>query len=55
MPPPRDAPPIWRARSTAAATIRVAAMGDTALTVTPGGVCRPSCHVRAATARLAQP
>ena len=29
-------------------------MGDMALTVTPGGACRPSCQVRAATARLAQ-
>ena len=54
IPPPREAPPVCRARSTAAATIRVAAMGDTALTVTPGGADRPSCHVRAATARLAQ-
>ena len=34
--------------------MRVAAMGDTALTDTPGGACRPSCHVREATTRLAQ-
>ena len=34
--------------------MRVAAMGDMALMVTPGGACRPSCQVRAATARLAQ-
>ena len=38
----------------AAATIRVAAIGDIALMVTPGGACRPSCHVREAMARLAQ-
>ena len=43
-----------RARSRAAATIRVAAMGDMALIVTPGGGFRPSCHVSAAMARLAQ-
>src|SRR5690349_21249614 len=35
-------------------TIRVAAMGDNAFTVTPGGATVPSCHVSAATARLAQ-
>ena len=53
-PPPPEVRPICRARSTAAATIRVAAMGDTALTRTPGGVWRPSCHVSEAMARLAQ-
>ncbi len=36
-PPPPPARPSWRARSTAATTIRVLAMGDRALTVTPGG------------------
>ena len=53
MPPPPDWP-AFRARSRAEAIIRVAAMGDMALTVTPGGGCRPSCQVRAAMARLAQ-
>jgi hypothetical protein len=53
IPPPPDWP-AFRARSRAEAIIRVAAMGDMALTVTPDGDCRPSCQVRAATARLAQ-
>ncbi len=53
IPPPPDRP-AFRARSRAEAIIRVAAMGDMAFTVTPGGAWRPSCHVRAATARLAQ-
>ncbi len=53
MPPPPDSP-AFRARSRADAIIRVAAMGDMALTVTPGGGCRPSCQVSAAMARLAQ-
>ena len=53
MPPPPDWP-AFRARSRAEAIIRVAAMGDMALTVTPGGAWRPSCQVRAAMARLAQ-
>ena len=52
-PPPPDRPAL-RARSRAEAIIRVAAIGDMALTVTPGGASRPSCQVRAATARLAQ-
>ena len=36
-PPPPPARPSCRARSSAAATMRVLAMGDRALTVTPGG------------------
>ena len=52
-PPPPPARPALRARSSAAATMRVLAMGDIALTVTPGGARRPSCQVMAATARLA--
>ena len=36
-------------------TILVAAMGESALTVTPAGVVCPICHVSAATARLAHP
>ena len=35
--------------------MRVTAMGDMALTTTPGGAWGPSSHVSAATARLAQP
>ena len=35
-------------------TIRVTAIGDMALTTTPGGAWRPSCQVSEATARLAQ-
>ena len=35
--------------------MRVTAIGDMALTTTPGGACRPSCQVSEATARLAQP
>ncbi len=35
-------------------TMRVAAIGDNAFTVTPAGAAFPSCHVSAATARLAQ-
>ncbi len=53
-PPPPDLRCSRRARSKAAATIRVAAMGEMALTVTPDGTRRPSCHVSDATARLAQ-
>ncbi len=34
--------------------MRVAAIGDSAFTVTPGGTAFPICHVRAATARFAQ-
>ena len=44
--------PAWR--ETAPSTIRVAAIGDSALTVTPLGVACPICHVSAATARFAQ-
>ena len=47
--------PLAGARSSAAVTMRVTAIGDMALTTTPGGACRPSCQVSAATARLAQP
>src|SRR5271165_6379819 len=42
-------------RERAPVTIRVAAIGESALTLTPGGVVSPICHVSAATARLAQP
>ena len=41
-------------RDNAPVTIRVAAIGESALTVTPGGAARPICHVSAATARFAQ-
>ena len=34
--------------------MRVAAIGDNAFTVTPGGTIFPSCQVSAATARFAQ-
>jgi hypothetical protein len=34
--------------------MRVAAMGEMALTVTPDGVCRPICQTSEAMARLAQ-
>ena len=34
--------------------MRVAAIGDSALTVTPGGATFPSCQVSAATARFAE-
>ena len=44
--------PAWR--ETAPSTIRVAAIGDSALTVTPLGVACPICQVSAATARFAQ-
>ena len=50
--PVRFPAPAWR--ETAPSTIRVAAIGDRALTVTPLGVARPICHVSAATARFAQ-
>ncbi len=53
MPPPPDWP-AFLARSRAEAIIRVAAIGDKALTLTPVGTRRPNCQVRAATARLAQ-
>ena len=53
MPPPPDCP-AFRARSRAEAIILVAAIGDMAFTVTPGGATGPSCHVNAAIARLAQ-
>jgi len=49
-----DVPLDGWARPSAAVTIRVAAIGDMALMTTPGGACRPSCQVSAATARLAQ-
>src|SRR3954466_8725006 len=59
-PPVDDAPPrfdpalaAW-ARSSAAVTMRVTAIGEMALTTTPAGATRPSCHVSDATARLAQ-
>ncbi len=57
-PPPTPGDPrgaAAAARARASVTMRVTAMGDTALTVTPGGATRPICQVRAATARLAQP
>jgi hypothetical protein len=38
----------------AAVTMRVIAIGEIALIATPSGALRPSCHVSAATARLAQ-
>ena len=41
-------------RDNAPVTIRVAAIGESALTVTPAGAARPICHVSAATARFAQ-
>ena len=47
----RCPPPVWRDR--APATIRVAAIGESVFTVTPGGAARPICHVSAATARFA--
>ena len=34
--------------------MRVAAIGESAFTLTPGGAARPSCHVSDATARFAQ-
>ena len=52
---PTRRPPLRAARPSAAVTIRVTAIGDMALTTTPGGACRPSCQVSEATARLAQP
>ena len=52
-PPPPPARPSARARSSAAATMRVLAIGESALIVTPGGATRPSCQVSAATTRLA--
>ena len=45
---------VLACRANALATMRVAAIGDRALTVTPSGAARPICHVSAATARLAQ-
>ena len=51
-PPPPLRPSCW-ARARAACTMRVLAMGEMALTVTPGGASRPSCQVREATTRLA--
>ena len=61
---PSDTPPVAASRPdvlpapacrcNAPKTIRVAAMGDSALTVTPSGVSWPICQVSAATARLAQ-
>lgn len=44
---------FWR--SMAAMTMRVTAIGEMALTTTPVGTRPPSCQVREATARLAQP
>ena len=50
--PVRFPAPAWR--ETAPSTIRVAAIGDSALTVTPLGAAWPICQVSAATARFAQ-
>ncbi len=58
-----DSPPVWLWSPALLAgaccrrpevTMRVAAIGESAFTVTPGGGTFPICHVRAATARLAQ-
>ena len=53
--PPVAEPPVGCVRPSAAATMRVAAIGEMALMTTPSGACRPSCQVSEATARLAQP
>ncbi len=62
---PSESPPVLAASSegglsragpaSAEVTIRVAAMGESAFTVTPAGATSPSCQVSEATARLAQP
>ena len=49
--PPPAAEACWRRPEV---TMRVAAIGDSALTVTPAGATFPSCQVSAATARFAQ-
>ena len=52
--PVDESPAAAPARESAPSTMRVAAIGDSALTVTPRGVAWPMRHVSAATARLAQ-